>query len=287
MRAATPSPRRRGVATRTRRRFLVTFTGVASLLGTVLYAGQPLETETARLLPAGGLKTEATFEYQTSPDGKEYDLPFAFEYGITDRLEILVEPVWVTAIRPSSGRGATGFGDLEMTLSYLVLRERTFLPAIAPAFEIKIPTASDDLIGTGEPDERFLLIASKRFGAFDTHVNLGYTVVGSPQGASLKNVFDYAFAIEYNLLPTVDLVAEVLGNTASSPEGDTAEGTGGPAENAIVPEAAGTEVSGLVGFRYYVRPNLFLSLGGSYDNNDAFLVRPGITWELPLEATPF
>ena len=38
------------------------------------------------------------------------------------------------------------------------------------------------------------------------------------------------------------------------------------------------KVSGLLGFRYYLRRDLFLSLGVSYDNNDAFLIRPGVTY---------
>jgi hypothetical protein len=252
----------------------------AALTTPLVYASQPLETETARFMPAGGIKLEGVFEFQTSSNGQEYDLPFALEAALLDRLELLVEPVFFTAIRPDSGRQATGIGDLETTLAFLAVQEGPLWPALAPAFEVKVPTASDKLISTGETDERFLLIASKRFGSFDTHVNFGYTLVGSPPGTNLDDVFDYAFAIEYNLTSTVDLVAEVLGNTASASEANTGEG-GTPLQEttAPVPEAAGTEVSGLVGARYYVQPKLFLSLGVSYDNNDALLVRPGITYK--------
>lgn len=253
-----------------------------SFISLSAHAGQPLETETARLLPAGWLKVESTFEFQTSPDGKEYDLPFALEYGIADRLEVLIEPVFFTAIRPSSGKGATGLGDLEITLSYLLLAERDILPALAPAFEVKVPTATERLIGTKQTDYRFLLIASKRFGALDAHVNVGYTLVGSPEGTQLDDVFDYALAAEYALSPRVEVVAEVLGNTAAAPESSSGEGAGPASQNAVVPEAPGTEVTGLVGARYYLEPNFFLSLGVSYDNNNAFLVRPGVTFEFDL-----
>ena len=47
----------------------------------------------------------------------------AVEYGITNRLELLLEPVPYTAIRPKAGAHATGGGDLEATATYLVRRE--------------------------------------------------------------------------------------------------------------------------------------------------------------------
>lgn len=253
----------------------------------IVFAGQPLETETARQVPAGWLQTESVFEFQTSSSGKEYDLPFALEYGVTDRLNLLVEPVLFTAIRPSNGQNATGVGDVELTLSYLAVTEGAVVPALAPAFELKLPTAKNRSIGTGETDYRFLLIASKRFGPFDTHANFGYTLLGSPSGANFDNIFDYAFAVEYKLTTSLDVVAEVLGNTAATSTADTAEAGGPETPDTTTPEAPGTEVSGLVGVRYFFNPNLFVSLGASYDNNDAFLIRPGLTWAFELFRIPF
>jgi hypothetical protein len=58
-----------------------------------------IETETARLPPQGGFSVSAAFEFQTAPEGEEYAVPLAFEYGILDGLEVMVEP-WRT--RPSS-----------------------------------------------------------------------------------------------------------------------------------------------------------------------------------------
>lgn len=39
----------------------------------------------------------------------------------------------------------------------------------------------------------------------------------------------------------------------------------------------GGELTGMLGARYYVQPNFFLSLGVTYDNNNAILIRPGLT----------
>src|SRR5712671_3159528 len=118
----------------------------------ILNASQPLETETARLARAGTFEADATVEYQTSPDGTETAVPFAIEYGITDRWELLVEPVFFTAIKPKMGKNSTGPGDTEVTLTALVSQEKVTVPAVAFAAEVKFPTATDRFIGTGKAD---------------------------------------------------------------------------------------------------------------------------------------
>jgi hypothetical protein len=232
------------------------------------YAGQPLETETARLLKAGSLEIEGTFEYQTSSEGTETAVPMALGYGLTDTLELLVEPAFYTAIRPKVGRQASGRGDLEVTLTQLFFHETLKLPALAIAGEVKFPTAKDTLIGTGKTDYTGYLIASKRVGKFDTHANIGYTVLGKPAGVRLHNIIDYGLAEEIHLNEKVELVAELIGNTSSSSKST---------EGSTSPEIAGGELAGMLGARYYVQPNFFLSLGVTYDNNNAILVRPGLT----------
>src|SRR5258706_10168191 len=69
---------------------------------------QPLETETARLPLRRELALNGAYEFQTSSQGTEHALPFAIEYGLTNRLALLVEPVFFTAIRPKVGASATG-----------------------------------------------------------------------------------------------------------------------------------------------------------------------------------
>lgn len=77
-------------------------------------------------MTAGG-----NFEWQTSAEGQERAVPFVVEWGLTDRLELLVEPVAGTAILPKTGRQARGAGDLEVTGSYLARPETTGFPALA------------------------------------------------------------------------------------------------------------------------------------------------------------
>jgi len=254
------------------------------LLGCALTAGaghaQTLETETAHFAPRGALDTASAFEYQFSSSGSESAFPVAFEYGLNDRFELMLEPVLYTAIDPSDsgpGEHATGFGDVEATLSYLLSAEREHAPAFALAGELKAPSARNDLIGTGHTDYTGYLIASKRFGGFDTHANLSYAVIGHPADVQLNNVFGFALAGEYRTGGALAYFGEVLGNTAASPEGDSAEGSTGGG-NAVVAEAPGGEIVGTLGAGVFVRQSCFVSLSVSYDNNQAVLLRPGLVF---------
>ena len=233
---------------------------------------QLLETETARLLRRGWLKLETSYEFQTSAEGTEAALPFGIEYGATNRLELMLEPVPLVTIRPNGDRHVTGVGDLEATLTYALRAERGRVPAVAIAAEAKFPTARDPLIGTRATDYTAYVIASERLGHVDAHAHFGYTIVGDPPGANLNNVWNLAAAVEYFRNQSFELYAEALGSTASAPEG--AEGDRGP--NVLVPEAAGGEFVASAGVAYRPARNVRLSVGVSYDNTSALQLRPSV-----------
>lgn len=261
----------------TRRALAAAFAGLGTLLTVSSASAQILETETARPIGKGVLEASGNFEYQTSSEGHETAIPFAVEYGATDRLELLLEPVAYTAIRPKVGPAATGGGDLEATATYLVRRETSRTPAFALAGEVKFPTTKNTLIGTGRTDYAGYLIASRRFGRLETHANFGYTIVGKPAGAQLKNVFNFAFGWERGLGASSELFGEFLANTASSSAGEAAIT---PTSGATPAEAPTGEIIASFGFARYVVRSTRLSLGLSVDNNGAVLLRPGFTFRL-------
>lgn len=257
------------------RLLLLPLAAIAGLSVDLAAAGaQILETETARPVGKGGLEIGSNFEYQFSSEGNEVALPLALEYGLTDRLELLVEPVAYTAIRPKVGPRATGGGDLETTVTYLLRRETGRSPAVALAGEVKFPTTNNTLIGTGRTDFAGYLIGSKRFGRLDTHADVGYTIVGRPQGAQLKNIFNFALGWERALCSTSELFGEFLANTAAA---SGTEPNGPQPTSATTPEAPTGELVASLGVAKYVIPSLRLALGLSVDNNGAVLIRPGFT----------
>lgn len=236
-------------------------------------AGQPLETESTRLIPAHRFEVELGCEVQSSSFGRETTLPFALGYGITDRLELLVEPVPYTSIHDPAGVLAHGQGDLEVTLTSRVRVERPRAPALALAAEIKLPVAESPVIGSDKTDVTAWLIASKQAGRWDTHANLGYTWVGKPPGADVQNVYSFGLAEEFRASRRWELVGEVYGSTAALAESNDA-GPGG--ESSLTPEIGGAETVGALGVRLRVPSGLVLSLGVSYDNQQALLVHPGL-----------
>jgi hypothetical protein len=241
-------------------------------------AQAPLETETARPLKKGEVEIQAAFEYQISKEGKEIAVPFAFEYGITDRLTILVEPIFYTSIRPKIGTRATSVGDLEITLAYLVAKETKRRPAFSIAGEFKLPTTKNPLIGTGKTDFAAFLYASKKIGKFEVNGNVGYTFVGKPRNFTVSNTLNLAFSTEYKVNKRFSVLGEVLINGIGQKETVAVPGVPIP----ISPEAAGGELVGTIGFRYKIKPNFELSLGVSHDNAGATLFRPGLTYKFNL-----
>jgi len=237
-------------------------------------AGQPLETETARTVRSGHLELEAGFEHQSSGDGTEGAVPLALAYGLTDRLELLIEPVPFTAIHDQGARRVTGLGDVEMTLTSIALREGSSRPAIALAAEAKLPTAESRRIGSGKADYTIYAIGSKRLGRWDAHLNAGYGIIGAPSGVPVNNVWVYAAAAELRANLRWTLVGEVFGSTAALEGNESGSGTG---ESQVTPEIGGAETVGSLGARYRSGPHLTYTMGLSYDSSSAFLVHPGIT----------
>lgn len=254
---------------------------VAVLLAIAAPAGaQILETETARIPLPGHLAFGTGYEFQTSAAGTEHAVPIAVELGVTNRFSLLVEPVLYTAIRPKGGPNATGIGDIEVTGTLVAVPEGIRRPAIAFAGEVKIPSARDVYIGTTKTDYAGYLVASKRMGRFDTHANIGYTIVGQPTGIRLNNIVNGALAADFRASPATLLFGEVLAHTGATSDAETV-GTARPSvllpATIITPEAATGEIVGTLGIGRYVVPSALLSLSVSYDNSNATLIRPGIT----------
>jgi hypothetical protein len=232
-------------------------------------AAAPLETETARFHPRGTIEAEAVLEHQRAADGHETALPLAFEVALTDRVALLAEPVPYTKIAPASGPSSHGQGDLEVTLEGLVHPE-TRWPAFALAGEVKVPTAEAPLIGSDQYDWTIYAIASRWLGRrLDTHVNLGYTIIGHPAGVPVNNTWNVALAGEYTWSARWSAVAEVLANTSALPENS--------GESVTTPEISAGEVTGMLGARYAITRGIIASFGVTVDNNGAVLYRPGLT----------
>ncbi len=244
---------------------------ITALWASSAAAGQPLETESTRLLRAHQFEVEAGFERQAAEGGSETAVPWAIGYGIHDRLELLVEPVLYDRIADGNGPAARGLGDLEATLTYRFAAERGGRPALAMALEAKLPTAKSPRIGTGQPDYTIWAIASKAAGPWDVHVDLGYTVVGRPARVDVQDIVNYGIAAEWKVTPAMELVGEIFGVSAALMS------VGPAGENSGTPELGGAELVTAIGARLATASKWTPSLGVSLDRQGAVTVHPGVS----------
>jgi hypothetical protein len=84
-----------------------------------------------------------------------------------------------------------GFGDIVLKGRYYALQdtgELGSLPSITPLVRLKIPTAEDPHLGTGEPDFGFGVELDKTFGrSFIVFGDVTYTIIGEPEGEDFRN----------------------------------------------------------------------------------------------------
>lgn len=116
---------------------------------------------------------------------------------------------------------------------------------------------------------------SKTTGKFFTSLNLSYTFLGKPPGVNASNLFNYALGTIYTVSTKSILFGELYGNTSAFGGHDVPEDS---IINKPSQEISGGEIVGSFGYGIYIKPELLLSFGVSYDNNNAILFRPGIEW---------
>lgn len=92
-----------------------------------------------------------------------------------------------------------GAGDLVLRTYYQFLNDEEDRLTMGVNAHIKIPTANEKMgLGTGRFDEGFgLEFANDLAGNFVGYLDVGYTSVGSPPGAALRDQWNYGGGIGY------------------------------------------------------------------------------------------
>jgi hypothetical protein len=93
----------------------------------------------------------------------------------------------------------SGLGDIILRGRYYLLDERGPFPTLALTGRIKFPTADSDRgLGTGRFDEGFgLEVTKKLVGNWIGFLDLGYTFIGDPPTADLRNQWNYDLGLGY------------------------------------------------------------------------------------------
>ena len=146
-------------------------------------ANTAIETETAQIGAKGDIGISNAVEYADAKDGTSGGTLSQFEYGLSDRSEILIEPFFYIWDHPDDEDKVDGTGDLEITPSYMIVLENGWVPAILVATKVKVPTGSKKAGSSGEYDYLPYLIFGQHYGDWIFNANVGVNFVTPPRDA--------------------------------------------------------------------------------------------------------
>ncbi len=96
---------------------------------------------------------------------------------------------------PTTLAGSNKSGDLRVGVLYNFNTETIVLPAFAVRVEADFPTG----VNSKGVDAQFTGILTRSFGRLRAHVNVGYTVLGAPQGQERPGAYRAVAAVSYPL----------------------------------------------------------------------------------------
>ena len=247
----------------TRPRCFLTTLCLGSALALPLHADTVLETETAELGKKGDMLISNSVQFEKARDGTRTAFTLTqFEYGISDRAEILIEPFFHEWSKAPGGPTIHGMGDLEITPSYMIVLddEKGWRPAVVLAFKVKVPTARNREIGSGLVDYYPYVIVGKKIGHWLFNANLGVDFIGkNKDDTATKNQLIYDFSIEREITDKWSVFGEVFGNSRPA-----------IGERSTFSGAVATE------YKFTEHFNTFVSVG--YDTDHLFNIRPGFNF---------
>lgn len=224
-------------------------------------AGRPLTTDDAWTVEKGKFQLELGLDATRQDNNdREYNPSITLSYGLSEKADLGLGIGYVF-VQPEEGEKEHGLADTEMKLKYRWMDEKDWIPALATAAKLKIPTASESKgLGSGRPDLGINFIATKNFSKrLVLHLNFGYTFIGN--GESDKEL-NYSLAAQFVLTEKWALVGEIFG-------ANNLNGSGGD-----------DPFSGLLGTYYLITDRLIWDVGTEIGTNSAapdYRLTTGIT----------
>ena len=155
---------------------------------------RPIAIEDAYVIPKGEIGVEGGVTFNDRKEGKGR---FGFQpqiiYGAFDNMQLEIMTGLVT--EPTSVAGDDKSGDLSVGVLYNLNTETIDLPAFAVRAELGFPTG----VNSKGVDTELTGVMTRSFGRWRTHVNIGYTFLGSPQGQERSGTYRVVAAVSYPL----------------------------------------------------------------------------------------
>jgi hypothetical protein len=155
---------------------------------------RPIAIEDAYVLPEGEIGVEGGMIFNDRNRGKGR---FGFQpqiiYGVFANTQI--ELMSTTLTEPNTVAGDDKSGDLSLGVLYNFNTETLNVPAFAMRLEFGFPTG----VNSRGIDTELTGVMTRSFGRWRTHLNAGYTFLGSPQGRERAGIYRVVAAASYPL----------------------------------------------------------------------------------------
>jgi hypothetical protein len=155
---------------------------------------RPIGMEDAYAIPKGEIGLEGGVRFNDRHEGRtRVTFQPQIIYGAFDNTQIEIQGDLLT--EPNTIVGANKSGDLHLGVLYNFNTETISLPALAIRVEADLPTG----VNSKGVDTQVTGILTRSFSRLRTHLNVGYTILGSPQGAERPGAYRAVAAVSYPL----------------------------------------------------------------------------------------
>ena len=179
---------------------------------------RPTVANPAEIQKPGVLQVE--YGYDSNFRGSEFrfqqSAPLNIRFAASSRLLLEAEVETVLSEREEEGDELqTGAGDTRLGFQVVALKEAEGRPALAFAYHVKLPTASESkMLGTGRYDHRLTALLSKKLGEnTDLDINAAYLNVGREDSDRRADGGLAAISVSHEFENKFGFEAELSGNS--------------------------------------------------------------------------
>jgi len=179
---------------------------------------RPSVANPAEIQKAGILQIEYGYDsnFRASDFRLQQSLPLNLRFAAHSRFLIEAEVETVQSLRmDKGGKLENGVGDTRLGFQAVALKESGKHPALAFAYNVKLPTASESkMLGTGRYDHKLTALVSKKLGEnTDLDINFAYLNVGRDDSERRADGGLAAVNISHEFENKFGFEAEISGNS--------------------------------------------------------------------------
>lgn len=179
--------------------------------------GQPGVANPAEIQKAGVLQVEYGYDanFRSRDLHTEQTGPLSLRFAASSRLLLELDlDTFKSQTDEETRVRETGIGDTRLGLQIVALKETATHPALAFAYYVKLPTASEAKeLGTGRYDHKLVFLLSKKTGAFDLDFNGAYLNHGREDGEGRESGGQAALGFSREFENKFGFVGELSGQS--------------------------------------------------------------------------